>query len=138
MKIKIRPYKPDDKRAVIKLWNDCGLLVFHDDPSKDIQRKRKEHPELFLIALENKKLVGVVMGGYDGHRGAVNYLAVDTSRQHCGIGRLLMYAIEKKLIALGCPKINLNVRVNNKAVIKFYEKIGYLQNTGGISFGKKL
>src|SRR5258708_5020273 len=134
MQIEIRFFKPDDKKSVIQLWHDCGLIVSDNDPSKDIERKRGEHPELFLVALEKEILVGTVMGGYDSHRGAINYLAVAPDHQHRGIGRLLMSSVEEKIIALGCPKINLYVRVNNEAGRDFYEKIGYFQNTGGINF----
>lgn len=138
MKVKIRPFRSTDAKVVIQLWKDCGLVVPDNDPLKDIKRKRKEHPELFLVAHKGKELVGVLMGGYDGHRGAVNYFAVSPAYQRQGIGRLLMEAVEKKLTRLGCPKINLCVRVTNEPVRVFYEKLGYAQNTAGISFGKRL
>ncbi len=138
MKVKIRPFRSTDTKAVIQLWKICGLVVTENDPLKDIKRKRKEHPELFLVALRGKELVGALMGGYDGHRGAVNYFAVAPACQRQGIGWLLMEAVEKKLARLGCPKINLYVRVSNEAVRVFYEKLEYVQNTGAISFGKRL
>jgi ribosomal protein S18 acetylase RimI-like enzyme len=138
MKIKIRPFKTNDSKDVIQLWKDCGLVVPDNDPAKDIKRKRKEHPELFLVALDGRRIVGVLMGGYDGHRGAVNYFAVAPDYQRQGIGRLLMTSVEKKLFRLGCPKINLYVRVGNELVMAFYEKHGYSRNTGGISLGKRL
>ena len=138
MKIKIRPFKSTDSKSVIQLWKDCGLVVPDNDPSKDIKRKRKEHPELFLVALDGRRIVGVLMGGYDGHRGAINYFAIAPDYQKKGIGRLLMKSVEKKLARLGCPKINLYVRVGNESVMAFYEKHGYSRNKGGISLGKRL
>jgi ribosomal protein S18 acetylase RimI-like enzyme len=138
MKIKIRPFKSTDTKVVVQLWKDCGLVAHDNDPLKDIQRKKREHPELFLVALEGIKIVGALMGGYDGHRGAINYFAVAPDCQRKGIGRLLMAAVEKKLARLGCPKINLYIRIGNESVVAFYEKHGYSQNTGGISFGKRL
>ena len=65
------------------------------------------------------------MGGYEGHRGWVNYLAVSPSHQKKGYGRQLMDAIEVKLREMGCPKINLQVRETNLEVIEFYKAIGY-------------
>jgi len=138
MKIKIRPFRTTDAKAVVQIWKDCVLVIPDNDPVKDIKRKRREHPELFLVALDGKRIVGALMGGYDGHRGAVNYFGVAPSHQRKGIGRLLMEAVEKKLARLGCPKINLYVRVGNEAVREFYEKFGYAQNTAGIPFGKRL
>jgi ribosomal protein S18 acetylase RimI-like enzyme len=36
-----------------------------------------------------------------------------------------MQAVEAMLKEKGCPKINLQVRTTNKAVIAFYSAIGY-------------
>ena len=73
--------------------------------------------ELFLCAIYNSELVGElnlqivgsIMGGYDGHRGWINYLAVATNFRRKGIARQLIETIEKKLLAMGCQKINLQV-----------------------------
>jgi len=138
MAVEIRIYQTNDEAAVVQLWLDCGLVVAENDPHKDIQRKRGEHDELFLVALQEGRLVGAVMGGYDGHRGAVNYLAVHPSVQRQGIGRSLLGTLEKQLRQLGCPKINLYVRVTNAQVRNFYEKLGYFENTQAVSFGKRL
>jgi ribosomal protein S18 acetylase RimI-like enzyme len=138
MKIIIRPFRPGDIDAVIRLWRECRLVVPENDPAKDIRRKKKEHPELFLVVLADGELVGSVMGGYDGHRGAVNYLAVAPSYQWQGIGRMLMRVLEAKLRKLGCAKINLFVRKSNDAVGAFYRKIGFDRNEVGIPFGKRL
>ena len=55
------------------------------------------------------------MAGYDGHRGWVYYLAVAPERQGSGLGRLLMAEAEVQLLALGCPKVNVQVRAGNEA-----------------------
>jgi ribosomal protein S18 acetylase RimI-like enzyme len=138
MSIEIRTFQPNDKKAVIQLWHDCGLVVSEYDPAKDIERKRGEHMNLFLVATQNNQIIGAVMGGYDGHRGAINYLAVSPQHQRQGIGQILIKAVEDKLIALGCAKINLYVRVTNLVVKAFYEKLGYSENRHAISLGKKL
>jgi ribosomal protein S18 acetylase RimI-like enzyme len=36
-----------------------------------------------------------------------------------------MQAAEDALEALGCPKINLQVRMNNTGVVDFYKALGY-------------
>jgi ribosomal protein S18 acetylase RimI-like enzyme len=36
-----------------------------------------------------------------------------------------MQAAEDFLKALGCPKINLQVRANNSSVVDFYKALGY-------------
>ena len=65
------------------------------------------------------------MGGYDSHRGWINYLAVDPSAQNSGLGKQLMREVESRLLNLGCPKINTQIRSNNLNAVEFYKKIGY-------------
>ena len=123
--MKIRAYMDDDKEAVVALWQECGLVVTQNDPAKDIERKLKVDPDLFLVGHEGGVIVATVMGGYEGHRGWINYLAVKPAEQRKGYGRALMEAVEALIIQRGCPKINLQVRSSNRGVIEFYKSIGY-------------
>jgi ribosomal protein S18 acetylase RimI-like enzyme len=135
--MKIRPYEPGDENAVIELWRKYSLLRPQNDPKKDIARKMKVNPELFLVGVEGNKVVATAMGGYDGHRGWVNYVGVDPAYQKTGLGRQMMEAIEKLLLARGCPKLNLQVVIDNTKAIGFYERIGYKRDEV-ISLGKRL
>jgi ribosomal protein S18 acetylase RimI-like enzyme len=133
----IQPYSPKYESEVIALWEKCNVVRPVNNPRKDIRRKIKVNPELFLIGLIDGKVVATAMGGYEGHRGAVNYLGVDPARRKEGLGRQIMLALEEKLLALGCPKINLMFRTDNAAVEQFYEKLGYKRDAV-IEMGKRL
>lgn len=104
---------------------------------KDILRKSEVNPELFLVGTLEKRVVATVMGGYEGHRGWANYLAVDPQHQNRGFGKIIMASLEKMLIAKGCPKINLQVRSDNQKALNFYAKIGFKADDV-ISLGKRL
>ncbi len=123
--MKIRTYDIADKEQVIALWKECGLVVSQNDPGKDIDRKLEVDPDLLLVGTLNDAVIATVMGGYEGHRGWINYLAVKPSQQRKGYGKELMSHVENLLQSKGCPKINLQVRNTNKAVISFYSSIGY-------------
>lgn len=123
--MKIKQFEMQDEEQVIALWRECNLVVSWNDPKKDIQRKLKVNPELFLVGVMEDKIVATIMGGYEGHRGWINYLAVSPSHQRKGYGRKMMDAVEVKLRAIGCAKINLQVRETNTEVIAFYKAIGY-------------
>jgi ribosomal protein S18 acetylase RimI-like enzyme len=133
----IRLFQETDTENLVVLWQACGLTVPWNDPRKDIARKLQIGREFFLVGELNGRLMASVMGGYEGHRGWVNYLAVHPDFRGLGYGRALMTAVEEKLLAVGCPKINLQVRETNAGVIQFYEKIGY-KNDHVVSFGKRL
>jgi len=133
----IRSYRVTDEASVIALWRACGLVRPQNDPQKDITRKLKVNPEWFLVAEVDRQIVGAVMAGYEGHRGWINYLAVEPARQRGGLGRALMTEAEQRLRAAGCPKINLQVRTDNAAAIAFYERIGFRRDQV-VSLGKRL
>ena len=133
----IRSYQESDQEAVVDLWQACSLVVPWNDPTKDIQRKLRTQGDMFLVGSLGTRLVATVMAGYEGHRGWINYLAVDPGCQKSGFGRRLMEEAEARLRALGCPKINLQVRTSNADVIEFYKRIGYSKDDV-ISMGKRL
>ena len=135
--MEVRSFKPSDEATVVRLWTDCGLVVPWNNPIRDIQRKLKLQPEMFLVGCLNGEVIATVMAGYDGHRGWINYLAVHPDHQREGIGRRMMKEAENRLRAAGCPKINLQVRRSNAAVIEFYERIGFKRDDV-VSLGKRL
>jgi len=135
--MEIREFREDDRKAVISLWRECGLLVPWNHPDLDIDRKLEVQRELFLVGVEEGRVVASAMGGYEGHRGWINYLAVDPAMRRRGLGRMMMERIEEGLGSAGCPKVNLQIRESNLDVIRFYEKIGY-SSDHVMGFGKRL
>jgi ribosomal protein S18 acetylase RimI-like enzyme len=137
MKLRIRPFLSTDEDDVVRLWNDCGLVVKWNDPYRDIQRKADVNPDMFLVGLLDDTIIATVMAGYEGHRGWINYLAVHPSQQRRGYALQMMNEAEKLLRIAGCPKINLQVRTSNTDVIEFYKRIGYTIDDC-VSLGKRL
>jgi len=133
----VRAYQEQDQTSVVELWKACSLVVPQNDPVRDIERKLKVNPEMFLVGVLDGSIVASVMVGYEGHRGWINYLAVSPSLQRHGIARRIMAEAEGLLRRLGCPKINLQVRSSNAEVIAFYEALGYSVDPV-ISLGKRL
>ena len=135
--MEIVEYKPEYESAVIELWERCELTRPWNNPRVDIERKMKEKPELFLVGLIDGRVTASAMGGYEGHRGWVNYLAVEPEYQRQGLGKRMMGAIEERLLQIGCPKINIQVRTGNTGALNFFKKIGYNVEER-ISLGKRL
>lgn len=137
MTLEVRSFAECDRAAVVDLWQRCELTRPWNDPDRDIDRKLARDDELFLVGTVDGAVAATVMAGYDGHRGWVNYLAVDPDRRVGGHGATIMRAAEDRLMALGCPKVNLQIRTSNLDAVRFYESIGYVADDV-VSMGRRL
>ena len=135
--LQIRVYRESDQDAVVALWRESGLVRPWNDPVKDIHRKLRVQRDLFLVGTVDGRLVATVMAGYEGHRGWINYLAIAKECRKRGFGRRLMDEAEARLRALGCPKINLQIRSSNAEVVAFYRSLGFSVDDA-LSMGKRL
>jgi len=136
--VEILTYSDEYRDSLVKLWQQ----TFPNSPLRNklnaiINSKLAIQPELFFIAVQDNEVIGTAMSGYDGHRGWVYFVAVKLEYRRKGIGTALMKRAEESLIKLDCPKINLQIRMDNMDVVKFYESIGY-KTEERVSMGKRL
>ncbi|MDB5520824.1 MAG: family acetyltransferase [Tardiphaga sp.] len=136
--IAIASYTDADFAGVERLWQQA----FADDAPRNtaalaIPQKLAYQPELFLVASDQGAVVGSLMAGYDGHRGWISRVAVSVSHRRQGVARAMIVEIERRLAALGCPKVNLQVNTANAVVVPFYQRLGYAVEPR-ISMGKLL
>ena len=128
---------PEDRDAVVALWQTCGLTRPWNDPAADFDFALTGPASTVLTLRAGETVVGSAMIGHDGHRGGLYYLAVDPAHRGQGFGRRLMAEAENWLRSRGVPKLNLLVRRENVAVIGFYEALGY-GDQDCVSLGKRL
>jgi ribosomal protein S18 acetylase RimI-like enzyme len=92
---------------------------------KHIEEELKSKPELALVAVKIKKVVGYVMGDVHNGHGILEDIAVDIAHQHQGIGTLLLET-ELKAIKNSKPKIIVaEVHYKCASAIPFYYKHGF-------------
>ncbi len=119
----------------------CTSIFGYEDPRNNpslvIDKKVAINDNLFFIALENDKVIGTIMAGYDGHRGWIYSAAVIPEKRKKDIGTKLLQHIESELKKLGCVKINLQIHKSNEIVKEFYKKNGYIIEER-ISMGKEI
>jgi ribosomal protein S18 acetylase RimI-like enzyme len=140
--LSIRRFDASDTDAVVALWQQA-FPEYRDatrpqrNPHLSISNKLATQPELFFVAVLDERIVGTVMGGYDGHRGWMYSLAVDESLRRHGIGTRLVAHVEQVLTGLGCPKLNLQILSTKTELQAFYEALGYRADPV-VSLGKRL
>ena len=126
--VQLRTFSFDeDWQAVHALWARCGpgVQFSRSDEPAEILKKLCRDPDLFLVAEQDGKIVGAVMGGYDGRRGLVYHLAVAPEARRLGIGKALMDEVEARLREKGCLKSYLLVTRDNAEVLSFYLDLGW-------------
>ena len=131
---------PDDYPAAVALWRNAGpgIQVRRSDEPDEIRKKLERDPDLFLVAEEDQKMVGTVIGGFDGRRGIIYHLAVEPGLRKRGIGTLLMQEVERRLKAKGCIRCYLMVTAENENAIHFYEAQGWENMETILTYAKDL
>lgn len=134
--LELRRYAPGDGPALRAFWGEIGLKSLgDDDDSLDLLAAR--NPGLVLVATEGDRIVGTALGAWDGRRGWIYHVGTAADRRRAGIGRRLVHEVERKLRALGCPKVNVIVRDESPGAASFWTALGY-SSPPARQFGKEL
>ncbi|HEC36817.1 hypothetical protein LCGC14_0584590 [marine sediment metagenome] len=123
--MKIEKFSIDSYNQVHKLWRKAGISVGSSDSKEELEKMLKRNPNLFLIGKRNDKIIAVVMGGFDGRRGYVHHLAIDSDYQKKGYGRMMMDKIHNIFLQMGVHKVHLFIEKTNTEVVSFYESLGW-------------
>ena len=131
---------PADYRQVYDLWSSIekGVHIGRSDTLEEIKKKIARDPDLFLVAEQENRIIGSVIGGYDGRRGLIYHLAVDAHFRDQGICSRLMDEVENRLRVKGCLKSYLLVTDDNLDVKNYYQKRGWYHMDSIHVLGKDL
>jgi len=139
--IRLRQFVPEDYEAVVAFWHSIehGLGLGMSDTREEIAKKYQRDPDLFVLAEDDGRIVGTVIGGFDGRRGMIYHLAAAHAYRGQGLGKRLMAEVETLLKAKGCRKCYLLVRKDNHDVVSFYEQLGWSDMSQNVTMmGKEL
>ena len=134
----IRNFRLSDFSSVLDLWRLGGLTLRPGDDMAGIKLKLKRDRELFLVAEKDKRIVGTILGAWDGRRGWINHLVVHPGFQRLGIGKSLVDEVETRLARKGALKVNAQVHKWNRASFDFFEALGYEKYMDLVMIGKSL
>lgn len=131
---------PDDYESTLILWEsiESGMRVGISDTPQEVQKKLERDPDFFLVAEVDNKIIGTVMGGFDGRRGLIYHLAVDKNERGRGIATSLLAEIEKRLKAKGCIKALMVVIRDNIPAMQLYKSRGWRHVEEDFVFAKEL
>jgi len=136
--VEIRPATADDYDAVLELWRAAGSDV---EPNRRESRTAFERqlalfPDLYLVAVEDERIVGVILGSHDGRKGWINRLAVHPDHQRRGIAARLVTAVDTAIRAQGITIVCALVEPDNAPSAALFRKLGYATDVPVIYFRK--
>ena len=138
MPVMLRPCRDEDVEAVLALWQRAEAVPRPTDHPDALLRRLERDRELFVLAWDGARLVGSLMGGWDGWRGGMYRLAVDPEYRWQGIARRLVEAVEARLRELGAERITSLVFTQEPGAAEFWRGVGYTPDPDTARYAKNL
>jgi ribosomal protein S18 acetylase RimI-like enzyme len=123
--LSIRACRLEDIDAVLELWRQADATPSLTDTADDLRRAVADSPAHVLVAEVGGRIVGSVIGTFDGWRGNIYRLAVHPDHRRQGVARALVAEVEKMLVGQGARRITALVEKDHPWAMNFWEAVGY-------------
>ncbi|HLJ97157.1 MAG TPA: GNAT family N-acetyltransferase [Gemmataceae bacterium] len=123
--ISIRDCRLEDINAVLDLWRQAEAIPSVSDTPDDLRRAIAASPAHVLLAEAQQRIIGSIIGTFDGWRGNLYRLAVHPDYRRRGIARALVAEVEKRLARQGVKRITALVAKNDAVATSFWHAAGY-------------
>lgn len=120
----LRDYQPADFDTLWEIDQTCFPAEIAYSRREFAHYLRSAHAAC-VLAVENSRTLGFILGHHPAHRGHIITLDVISSARAQGIGSMLINEIETRFRAAGCDSIFLEVAVNNSVAMRFYKRHGF-------------
>ena len=124
----IREARPGDFDVIIRLWESIDRHTGLADRREYLETFHAFSPELFLVAEAEGRIVGTVIGGWDGWRANIARLSTHPDLCRKGVAMALVQEIERRLQAKGARRIYALVDRRSPPAEPFWEAAGYAVN----------
>jgi ribosomal protein S18 acetylase RimI-like enzyme len=115
---------PGDATEMQSLWRQFWSEQSYEE---NLVSKITADPQLVIVAEANGKIVGTVIGGWDGWWPWIYRLAVSKAHQRRGIGTELLRLIHTRLQARGADAACAIVNPDNAPMYSLLQKLGYTE-----------
>ena len=134
----IRRCLAEEAEAVLALWRESGATVSSTDTVADLRRAIADSPAWVLVAEGDGRLVGSVIGSFDGWRANLYRLVVHPEYRRRGIARALVAEVTRRLARQGARRVSALVEKDHPLAMGFWGGIGYELDPRMVRFVRKL
>ncbi|MCC7203801.1 MAG: GNAT family N-acetyltransferase [Phycisphaeraceae bacterium] len=120
--MEIQEASAHDIPQILTLWREFWPPQAYE---QNLPRKIETDHDLVLVAKEDGRIVGTVIGGFDGWWAWVYRVAVSRTHQHRGIASELLTELHKRIAARGANAACLFIDPANANMCGLLEKLGY-------------
>jgi ribosomal protein S18 acetylase RimI-like enzyme len=131
----LRPATAADSAGVLALWREAAEPT-STDSAEALEHLLRRDPGALIVADANARIVGSVIAGWDGWRGAIYRLAVAPDHRRRGLGRALLRAAEERLTGLGGRRLHAIVVESNANAVAFWTATDWEHQAGQLRFAK--
>lgn len=122
----IRVLALEDYPQIIALWKKTeNIGISHADSIDNLEVFLQRNPGLSFVAEDDHSIIGAVLGGHDGRRGAIYHLAVQKEYRGKNIGTSMLDHCLKGFKQIGIERCHIHVYADNLQGLKFWQKNGW-------------
>ncbi len=132
----IREARPEEFEVIIHLWESIDRHTGLPDRREYLETFHAFSPDLILVAEAEGRIVGTVIGGWDGWRANIARLSTHPDLRRSGVAMALVREIERRLRAKGARRIYALVDLRSAPAEPFWEAAGYAVNENMLQYSR--
>jgi ribosomal protein S18 acetylase RimI-like enzyme len=136
--IQLRTCTQADIPRVLALWERAATTHGFPDTAAAVAVRLQRDPELFVLAIDGQRIVGSLMGAWDGWRGYMYRMAIVPELRRNGLATRLVHEVERRLSAIGVTRIHAQVVTDSPGAPDFWAANGYAPQRTIADYAKTL
>jgi ribosomal protein S18 acetylase RimI-like enzyme len=134
----IRSARADELDAVLAFWRLATEVPSSTDDLAGLSALMARDPGALVVASEDGAIIGTLIAGWDGWRGAFYRVGVHPEYRGRGIGRALVREGEARLTSRGCRRLSLFAVAAHQGAVAFWTALGYQPDPDEVRFTKNM